>query len=117
MDTETDTQKVKSQIPSYTLTATELYNAYESNEVAADAKYKGKIVVVSGTIQSIGKDIMDEAYIVIGGSTSLDGAQCMFTKDQEASVARLAKGQDVRVKGEVTGRIVGNVLVRKCSLQ
>lgn len=115
-DTDTDTQKVQSQAPSYTLSANQLYNEYNSNEVAADSKYKGKIVIVTGTIQDIGKDIMDEAYIVIGGGGFLDGVQCTFTKGEQSTVARLSMGQQVRVKGEVAGKM-GNVLVNKCSLQ
>jgi len=115
-DTDTDTQKVQSQAPSYTLSANQLYNEYNSNEVAADSKYKGKVVIVTGTIQDIGKDIMDDAYIVIGGGGFLDGVQCTFTKGEQSSVARLSKGQSVRVKGEVAGKM-GNVLVNKCSLQ
>lgn len=115
-DTDTDTRKVQSQSPSYTLTASQLYQAYDSNEVSADAKYNGKVVVVSGTIQDIGKDIMDDAYIVIGGDGFLDGVQCTFTKGQQSSVARLSKGQRVSVKGEVAGKM-GNVLINKASLQ
>ncbi len=115
-DTDTDTQKVQSQVPSYTLSANQLYGEYNSNEVAADSKYKGKTVIVTGTIQNIGKDIMDDAYIVIGGGGFLDGVQCTFTKGEQSSVARLSKGQQVRVKGEVSGKM-GNVLVNKCSLK
>lgn len=115
-DTDTDTQKVQSQAPNYTISADQLYSDYNSNEVAADAKYKGKVVIVSGRIQDIGKDIVDDAYIIIGGEGFLDRVQCMFTKGQQSSVASLSKGQHVRVKGEVAGKM-GNVLVNKCTLQ
>lgn len=116
VDTDEDTRAVKRQSPAYSLTADQLYNEYKSNEVAADSKYKGKIVLVSGVVQDIGKDIMDEAYIVIGGQGFLDGVQCMFTESENASIIRLSKGQSVKVKGEVSGKM-GNVLINKCSLQ
>ena len=116
VDTEEDTKKVQTQAPAYKVTASTLFAEYKANEVAADTKYKGKVVIVSGVIQDIGKDVMDEAYIVIGGQGFLDGVQCTFTESQNASVARLAKGQSVTVKGEVSGKM-GNVLVSKCSLQ
>jgi len=115
-DSDKDTQKVQSQAASYTLSADQLYKEYDTNEVAADAKYKGKVVIVSGKIQDIGTDIMDDAYIVIGGEGFLDGVQCTFTESGKASVARLSKGQQVTVKGEVGGKI-GNVLVNKSSLR
>ena len=92
------------------------HREYENNEVSADAKYKGKIVIVSGKIQDIGKDIMDEPYIVIGGEGFLDGVQCSFAKSQESSIARLSKGQNVKVKGKVSGKM-GNVQIENSSLQ
>jgi hypothetical protein len=116
VDTDEDTQEIQSQAASYTVSADQLYSEYNSNEVAADMKYKGKIVIVSGTIQDIGKDIMDNAYIVIGGSGFLDGVQCTFTKSEQSSIARLSKGQHVTVKGAVSGKM-GNVLISKASLQ
>ncbi len=116
VDTDEDTQKVQSQAASYTLSAEQLFAEYDSNEVAADSKYKDKVVVVSGVIQDIGKDIMDDAYIIIGGMGFLDGVQCTFTEGQEASIAGLSKGQRVTVKGMVLGKM-GNVLVNKASLQ
>ncbi len=109
-------KSVKRDSPDYSVSADQLYNEYKSNEVAADSKYKGKIVVVSGVIQDIGKDIIAQPYIVIGGMGFLDGVQCMFTGSENASVARLYKGQSVKVKGEVVGKM-GNVLLNRCSLQ
>ena len=72
------------------------------------------MVAVDGIVQDIGKDFMDEAYIVIGGSGFLDGVQCMFTTGEQDKIANLSKGQKVLVKGEVSGKM-GNVLVTKCS--
>lgn len=73
-----------SATPNYVLTADQLYGDYSANEVAADAKYKGKIVLVRGVIDDIGKDILDDAYIVIGGRGGfLDGVQCTFAKDKQ----------------------------------
>jgi len=116
--TETDvaTQQVKNVEPAFTLKAKTLFSEYKANEVAADAKYKGKIVVINGKIQDIGKDVMDQAYIVVGGSGLMDGVQCTFSKGENDSVASLSKGQIVSVKGEVAGKM-GNVLLNKASLQ
>ncbi len=111
-----DIKKDQSQAPSYILSAEQLFGDYESNEAAADSKYRGRVVVVSGTIQSSGIDLMNNTYIVIGGEGLLDGVQCSFIKDQKSSVSLLSRGQNVKVKGEVVGRM-GNVLIYKCTLQ
>ena len=115
LDTDGDAEKFSVATPDYVLSANKLFKEYDKNSVAADAKYEDKIVVVSGTIQSIGKDIMDTAYLVIGGSGFLDGVQCMLPRGQEGLVARVSKGQYVTLKGKVSGQIMGNALVNNCS--
>ena len=104
---------VSSKTPSYTLTADQLYSEYKADEVAADNKYKGKVVLISGPIRQNGK-FMGTAYIVIGGHGFLDGVQCMF--GESAGVASLSKNSQVTVKGEV-GDKKGNVLLRNCTLE
>jgi hypothetical protein len=95
------------------LSADALYSAYKANEVAADAEYKGKIVVVSGIVRDIGKDILDSPYIVLGGQGLLDGVQCMFPSAGNSPVAKIGKGQKVSVRGRVAGKM-GNVLLKDC---
>jgi hypothetical protein len=114
-DTDTDTQKTAAQIPTYSVSAIDLLAEYDANEVAADVKYKDHVVIVSGEIVNIGMDVLDQAYIVIGGTGFLDGVQCLFTEAQKSTVASLRKGQRVRVKGEVSGKM-GNVILGKCTL-
>ena len=115
LDTDGDAEKISVATPDYVLSANKLFKEYDKNSVAADAKYEDKIVVVSGTIQNIGKDIMDTAYLVIGGTGFLDGVQCMLPTGQESLVARVSKGQYVTLKGKVSGQIMGNVIVKNCS--
>ena len=116
VDTDSGAQKVASQAAAYTLTADQLYSEYDSNQVAADAKYKDKVVEISGSIGGIGKDITDTAYVIIGGTGMLNGVQCMFPKGQETAIGNLSKGQQITAKGEVSSKI-GNVLVRNCTIQ
>ena len=47
--------------PNVTVSARKLYKEYNANEIAADEKYKGQIIQVSGIIRDIGNDIMDNA--------------------------------------------------------
>src|ERR1700722_11232656 len=61
------TQTVKDRTPKARLSADELYSAYKENEVSADTSYKGKIVIISGIIRDIGKDILDSPYVIVGG--------------------------------------------------
>jgi len=116
METDVDTHETRGKAAEYQISADKLFQEYDANEVAADNKYKGHIVIVEGTITDIGKDITDQAYLVIGGDGFLDGVQCLFTKGEEPSFSSISKGDHIRVKGEVSGKM-GNVLLRKCSLR
>ena len=116
LDTDESADKISVATPDYVLSANALFNAYDKNSVAADAKYEGKIVEVSGTVQDIGKDILDTAYLIIGGSGFLDGVQCMLPEGQEGLVARVSKGQYITLKGKVSGQIMGYVIVNNCSI-
>ncbi len=114
-DTDGGAEKIAAATPDFVLSANTLYKEYERNSVAADAKYEDKIVKVSGTVQSIGKDITDTAYLVIGGTGFLDGVQCMLPGGQESAVANVREGQFVTLKGKVSGEMMGTVIVRNCS--
>ncbi len=114
-DTDGGAEKIAAATPDFVLSANTLYKEYERNSVAADAKYEDKIVKVSGIVQSIGKDITDTAYLVIGGTGFLDGVQCMLPGGQESAVANVREGQFVTLKGKVSGEMMGTVIVRNCS--
>lgn len=97
------------------VSAPNLYADYEANEVAADEKYKGKTIDVQGTIETIGKDIVDSMYVTlsINKPMSIGSIQCMFDGEHKAELTSLKKGQKVTLRGEVSGKM-GNVLVRNC---
>ena len=50
----------------------ELLSDYKGNEVAADKKYKGKFIEVSGTARDIKKGFMDEMYIEVGTGAAFE---------------------------------------------
>ena len=103
--------------PSIKISAVQLSQEYNDNQVSADQSYKGKLIEVSGIIDSIGKDILDEPYVTLKGiETSFFGIQCMFNKSKEDKLANLVKGQTITLTGKVSGELIGNVIVRDCDL-
>ncbi len=81
--------------PSVTISASKLYKEYNENEIAADEKYKGKIIEVTGVIRDIGNDIMDNAYITLVGNEYFGDIQCYF--NEKSVVAKLSKGKDTEL--------------------
>ena len=115
LESDGDAKKISSQAPAFEVSAQQLYRDYEANEVSADAKYKDKVIIVSGRVVKIAKSITDEAYIVLETGT-FAGVQCMFSKSGQDALARLTQGQSGRVKGKVYGKMM-NVLISGSNLQ
>ena len=104
---------VFNQPPVASLSAAELYQAYENNEVAAAAKYKGQVILVTGAIGNIGKDVLDKIYVTLDAGHLVTSIQAFFTKTHTNAVASLSKGQTVTLKCKCDGKF-GNVLLKNC---
>jgi len=106
----------ESSSPPIEVSSRQLFYDYESNEVAADQKYKEKILVVTGKIASIGKDITDNIYITLATDDIFGEVQCLFADTHSDVLAKLSKGQKVTIKGKCDGKMM-NVFLRGCILQ
>ena len=96
----------------YEISARDLYSAFEQNEVAADNKYKGKKLAVTGVIEDIGNDILNDSYITLKTGNLIGDVQCYLDKKE---VAKLSKGQVITVIGKCTG-LFGNVGLKNCRI-
>ena len=114
---ETIEVDIAGKSPEVTVSAYEIYQAYEANEVAADLKYKEKVIQVSGVVESIGTDFMDTIYVSlsVGDEYEISSVQCFFADSHKADAASLSKGQRVTIKGLGDGYLM-NVLLRGCTL-
>lgn len=101
------------------VTATELIEAYDANEVAADNEYKGQNLVVTGTVKNIGKDIVDAAYVTLQNDAdeyAIISVQCYFADDDLDDIATLKEGDKVAISGKCNG-VTLNVMLKDCSLE
>ena len=78
----------------FKISAATLIAAYEANEVAADEKFKGKLIEVTGVIDSIAKDILGDPYVTLGSGKDFEIAhvQAMFPASAAKQLAGLRKG-------------------------
>lgn len=107
-------EPLSAYVTAASVSATELFAAYEANEVAADRKYKGRRISVHGTIESIAKDIVGTPYLALSAG-EFGSVQCMFSAANESALASLSKGKPIIVSGKCSGKMM-NVILRDCSL-
>jgi hypothetical protein len=103
--------------PDLKMTAPGMFAAYDGNAIAADAKFKGKTIEVSGVVQSIGKDILSHAYIGLsgGGDFHIMVVQCYLDDAALPAAAEVQKGQSLRLIGKFDSKF-GNILLKKCEI-
>jgi len=112
----TSTAPEKKKEPELTVSSTKLYQDYDANEIDADNAYKGKLIQVNGKIIDIGKDITNDAYVLLNVGKDpyqMLGVQCMLK--YPALGSGLKKGDVVTVIGKCDGKL-GNVFIRNCDL-
>lgn len=93
----------------------DLLSSYEANEVKGDALYDGKTMRISGTVGSIGKDVLEEVYITFAGEEfAITSVQCYFSDEaQIEKVMELQEGDTITLVGVCDGKF-GNVLIKDC---
>lgn len=96
---------------SYQLTASDLYNEFETDETTANTKYLDKVIEVSGKIQGYTQN-GEVKSISLESESGLFGVIC----ELDGSVANIEevyeKGMTIRLKGICTGMLSDVVLVR-----
>lgn len=91
---------------------------YQENEVAADAKYDNNLLKITGTINNIGKDILDDVYLTIETGEYLYDIQCYFSDASQIDiVATLKDGDTITLIGRCSGLSLTNVIVKDCEIQ
>ena len=88
---------------------------YDSNQIAADANYKGSTVKFSGYVDNISKDFTGDPYIVINPTAEQHyygtHVRCSVSA---AEAMKTANGKPITVSGKVTGMTVGIIGVEDC---
>ena len=99
------------------VSADTLLEDYKNNELAADKKYKGKTLRVSGTVSQVTDVLGQKALSVDNGSEyELNSVYCILKKDQLDKAASLNKGDQVTVIGKNDGYNQINVTLKNCSI-
>lgn len=102
--------------PAIQVTPGQLFAEYEANDIAADRKYKGKVLQMTGTVDTISRDLLDTIYVTLkAGNATFVQIQCFFDDGSEDAVAKLSSGQSLTIRGRCDGKF-GNVMLKDCAI-
>lgn len=96
------------------IAASELLHAFETDENVANMQYLDKIVVISGTVESVSEDSLGIS-VYVKNSDAIAGIICSFDK-KNLEITDVSKGMSVRIKGICTGYLM-DVVMNKCSME
>lgn len=115
--TEVQTSVETTQTPCIEITASELWNEFSKNEVAAEQTYTGKTVRITGVVNNINSSsTLISANVLLECGIYYRSVQCNFYAENEASLANLSIGQTVTIEG-ICGKIVTtNIMVDSCKI-
>ncbi len=102
-------ESMDSQEAEITLSAVDLYTAFDSDEASANAQYLGKVIEVSGVIQTISDAEEGQPSILLDAGGLMGGVICRL--DPTAS-STFNVGQSVTFRGECTGKLMDVELAR-----
>jgi tRNA_anti-like len=105
------TQKADLSIP-----AAQIFNAFKTDETAANAQYNGKIVAVSGNVLE-SKTVDGVTKITLAAGADDATILCEFDPNTQHKRTAFNVGEAVTIKGECTGAdaIDGAVNLARCA--
>ncbi len=83
------------------VTAKDYFDAYESNEVSADAKYKGKTIAITGEVEGVSKTF-GTVSVNLKAAEYIKQIRCKLKEESDA--ASLTKGQTITLVGVGDGK-------------
>lgn len=98
------------------VSAIQLWNAYQQNEVSADNKYKGRKLAVTGSVSGIKKDVLDDVYITFSSPNPFLGVMASLHSSIEGQSASFRKGQKITLLCSGSGMILGSPMLSDCML-
>lgn len=93
----------------YSLTADELFDAFEENEQAALEKYEGRILEISGEVVDIQQSEQLMNVTLKAENALLGGVSCSFRQLEN----EIQAGDEIIIKGKCHGFLM-NVILSNC---
>ena len=102
--------------PAMNVSSVELAQAYETNEMAAQQQYGDRSLAVTGTVQGIDLDLMDEPVLMLNGTNEFMNVQAKLADESHQAAASISKGDEVTVTCTELTEIMGTPMLDGCTV-
>ena len=99
--------------PAIAIGAEELIESYRMEQSGGAGKYKGKTLLVTGTVTRSGKDFQNNLYVNLKGENTVIEVHCIYAEDQHAAMSALKPGQQATIRGVCDGRFLSYVVLKE----
>lgn len=96
-------------------TAGSVIAGFEDNQIAAKEKYSNG-VVITGTVNSVGEDILANPYVTIYTTNEFETVQAMMPDVPPEELTSINSGQVLRVRCKSVSSSMGSPLARECTI-
>ena len=107
-------QNIEEAPPEATLSVGELFAAFESDEDAANKKYLGKIVQISGVVSQIQTSGEGMVNVILTDEMGMASVNCTIHPGHEKEAKALSVDAKARLKGKCTGFSLFDVSMDRC---
>jgi hypothetical protein len=98
------------------VSAVELAEAFHANEVAAQKKYGGQVLDVTGIVTGVVLDFMNDPVIHLEGANEFLAVQASFPKSAGDQLGQLSKGQQITVRCSSLTSVISAPMLSDCIL-
>jgi len=109
------TKEFNTGMPDFKVTVDKLSQEFRKNDVAAFAKYKNKLLSVTGRHAGSGIDSGQQWILLDTSGMSTFTVQCFLRRPEAANAAKLQTGEQITLKGVVADQS-DNLILNDCSV-
>ena len=102
--------------PATAVTSLALAQAYETNEMAAQQQYGDRALAVTGIVQGIELDFLDEPVLVLNGANEFMNVQAKLADESHQAAASISKGEEVTVTCNELSEVMGTPMLSGCTV-
>lgn len=98
------------------VSADQIRRDYQSNEVTADDRYRGKIIDVTGIVKAVKKSVLGDPYVALSTSNMFESTDARFSAEDATVLRSFLRGDKVILRCVGNGVALGSPQIEDCVL-